>query len=160
MLEILLENQYGIVGQFLDSQEFNLTNKISKENYFSTKDVLIFLISNNMVGAIWSPKHLFCLMNLLFKEKLINLNIYQKLEYFTSISKSAIEDYKTLTFEEIFNSKEELEASINKKVSSYFRISAKFASWDKSCSHLKSVEDFCLSEWIYMKNTLGAEIQM
>lgn len=160
MLETLFDTWHETDGLVFENQKISAPIQIGEEEIFSTKDVLVFLISNNMVGAVWSPKHLFSVMNLLFKEKIDKLNAFDKTSYFALICRSAIKDYKTLTFEEIFSTKDDLEVSINKKISSYFGIPAQSASWNAPCGHLQSVEAYCLSERNYMKSTLGTEIQM
>lgn len=147
---------------FIAHNNCGIVNKTTKE-FSATRILLNFLLSKNLIGALWSPKHLFCVMDLLFKNEMAEITQDQKASFFTLMCKDALSNYKALTFDEIMKTREELKNLVGKKISAYFRVTeiSLDASWAASNVDHTSLESYFVSKWDYMKIThCGTEIQM
>lgn len=161
MINTLLNNS-KINARSINLATFNFEsydyNKLEK--LLSVKQVISFLLLNNMVGVIWSPKHLFIVIELLMAKKPFHKNYIALQLHFASMCMDAIKNYRVLTFDEIYGTKLELETSIAVKIAGKFNIplceTCVFPLFDQ----LQEVENYCCTEWEYMKTTQGREISM
>jgi hypothetical protein len=139
----------------------SVIDSIKKKCYHApiTEQVGFFLMSQNMLGAIWSPRHLIWLLSIV-REELDTCVPGNREKCLVLLCKETLQHYKSLTFDEIAKTKSELEASLDKKLLSFFGYFSPLPLLTLIPNEASTTEQFFHSKWEYMKSTLGCEIQV
>jgi hypothetical protein len=160
-----IEKSSDVVGRdFIDKSQNaadDLIQKIRKNCYESpiSKELGSFLMSHNLIGAIWSAKHLIWLLSLVRENLDTNLQC-NKEKCLVLLGKEVLSHYKSLAFDELPHTKSELENSLDRKLKQLFRYFEPITLATIIPKETKDTEVFFHNKWTYMKSTLGYEIRM